>query len=387
MTRWPSHPVVSVIMASYNGAALIARTLASLSAQTFSDFEAIIVDDCSYDNTRELIRAHGDHRIRLIPLPANGGPVNARNIAVRHSRGRYVAALDQDDLCHPGRLAAQVAYLDRHSDVALLGTAVDILSEDGVCPSSAVPATTPLLIDWLTGIENPLVWSTVMLRREVVQALDPFTRPERVYAEDFDLYQRVRPFGSLARLDTPLVTYRRHAAGISKRFADQMQANATAVLSDRHRPLFGECAPMIARLIVDHMMEGIAVPDRATLEALGLALSRIQSDFLHRHEPDGQSLRLIRWETALRWRRVGRIALREGTLCVGDVLAVRPEHMGLGYAGMDELLWSGAIGVARRHRRNRPRRDSGSNRADGPSGSSTSLSASHSLADESEGKS
>ena len=380
-----ARPCVSVIMPTHDGADLIARTLACLSTQTLQNFEAVIVDDCSVDNTRELIRAHGDSRFHLIPLPKNVGPVEARNIAVSHARGRYIAGLDQDDLCHAERLSRQLAHLDAHPDIALLGTAVDILEEDGICSSTAVPATTPTLIDWLTGIENPLVWSTVMLRREVAEQLNPFMRPERIYAEDFDLYHRVRPFGKLARLDMPLVTYRRHGAGISRRFVERMQQSATDVLADRHRNVLADRASSVARLIVDHMMEGLPVPDRVTLEKLGQALSSIQHNFLISHEPDAESLRLIRWETALRWRRVGRIALREGTLCVADILAVRPDHLGLGYAGMHELLLSNAIGVARRHRRNRPRRDSGSKSADGPSGSSSSLSASHSTADESEG--
>ena len=73
-----------------------------------------------------------------------------------------------------------------------------------------------------------------MLRGEAARALLPFSRSERLYAEDFDLYQRLRPLGALARLDEPLVLYRQHAGGISKRYADTMRGAAMGVLAERH---------------------------------------------------------------------------------------------------------------------------------------------------------
>ncbi len=81
-------PTVSVIMAAYNGAAWLPETLQSLAAQTFPDFEVLVVDDCSTDDTRDLVASWPDARVRLIALGANGGPVRARNRAVAEARGR-----------------------------------------------------------------------------------------------------------------------------------------------------------------------------------------------------------------------------------------------------------------------------------------------------------
>ena len=92
-------PAVSVIMAAYNGADLLPATLATLQKQSFTDFEVIVVDDCSKDSTREVLRAWPDPRVRMIALAENGGPVRARNRAFAEARGRYIAGLDQDDLC------------------------------------------------------------------------------------------------------------------------------------------------------------------------------------------------------------------------------------------------------------------------------------------------
>ena len=344
-------PTVSVIMPAYNGAALIGETLASLRQQTFDDFEVIVVDDVSSDTTRDVVAAWPDPRVRLLCNERNGGPVIARNRGVGEARGRYIAALDQDDLCLPDRFARQVAFLDSHPDVALLGTAADILCDGVVSPSGYAPVTTPALLAWLTRIENPIVWSTVMMRSEAAHALKPFTRPEILYAEDFDLYHRVQPLGRIARLDAPLLHYRQHPGGVSKRFVERMRASAVQVLAEAHAPLFGERAAEVAGLIVRHNMGGEPVPDRAALVALGEAIGAIQTRFLRDHPVGADDRKLIRWETARRWGRIGRAGLRSGTLRLSDVVAVRPAHLGLGYAGLDALLWSGAIGGGRRARR------------------------------------
>ncbi len=340
-------PTVSVVMAAYNGAALIGETLASLAAQTLTDWEAIVVDDCSTDDTRSLVAGWPDPRVRLVALAENGGPVRARNRALAETRGRYVAGLDQDDLCLPDRFARQVAYLDAHPHVALLGTAVDFLKAGRVGPSTYSDTTTPALTGWLSWIGNPLVWSTAMVRGDVARALDPFTRPDILYAEDFDLYHRVRPYGEIARLDQVLLHYRQHEGGASQRFTERMEASATRVLAEAHAAVLGDEAISVARLLVTHHMGGRPVPDRATLRRLGDALATLQAAYLDRHRPSAADRRLIKWETARRWARIGRTGLRAGTLSVTDLVAVRPAHLGLGYAGPAALGWSRAVGLMR----------------------------------------
>ena len=340
-------PTVSVVTAAYNGAAWLPATLDSLRAQTFTDWEAIVVDDCSTDATRDVVRAWPDPRVRLVELDANGGPVRARNRGVAEARGRYIAALDQDDLCRPERFARQVAWLDRHPDAVLLATQVEFLRDGAVTPSTYPAVTSPGLIEWLLRIENPLVWSSAMIRTATARQLEPFTRPERLYAEDFDLYHRLARLGRVARLDDPLLLYRQHAGGASQRFTQTMRASAAAVLAERHAAALGDAAPAVAALLVAHVMGGEPVPDRTTLERLGAALANLQAAFLAERRPEGATRRLIKWETARRWSRIGRAGLRAGTLGVADVMAVRPPHLGLGYAGPAALTLHRAVGVAR----------------------------------------
>lgn len=350
-------PTISVLMATYNGATLVGETIASLQAQTFTDFELIVVDDCSTDDTPAVIAALADPRIRLIRSPVNRRVVLTRNAAFAEARGRYIAALDHDDLCHPDRFARQVAYLDAHPEIVLVGTAANVLSEGAILPSSLAPLSTPPVIEWLLRIENPLVWSSVMFRADAARQLDPFQRPELVYAEDFDLYHRISAYGGIARLDDELMTYRRHGGGASQTQADAMSGRAADVLAGVYASLFGDAAAETAHLIVRHVMSQQPVPDRATLVAVGDALVRLQDDFLAKHRPDPESRSLIRWETARRWARIGRAGLRTGTLKLGDATSVRPDHLGLGYAGIEELILSRIVGSVRAAQRRLTKRD------------------------------
>lgn len=106
-------PLVSIITPSYNSAAFIAQTIASVQAQTYRHWELLIVDDCSTDETPTLVRrlAQSDSRIKFHQLETNSGAGVARNTAVQRSIGRYLAFLDSDDLWQPDKLEKQVSFL------------------------------------------------------------------------------------------------------------------------------------------------------------------------------------------------------------------------------------------------------------------------------------
>lgn len=343
-----SDPAVSVLMAAYNGATLIEETLASLAAQSFGDFEVLVVDDCSTDDTRDVVRRWRDPRVRLIEASVNGGPVRARNIAFAAARGRYCAGLDQDDLCHPDRFSRQVAFLDAEPAIALVATAARVL-EDGTHHVSQLPAhTTPALVDWLLHVSNPLVWSSVMIRASAARELSVFGRSDVMFAEDFDLYHRLRHHGGIARIDDELTIYRAHAGGASQRHTARMVASARTVLLDVYQTILGDGAEAAATLIARHVLGNDPVPDRVTLSSLASALLDLQEAYIARHRPAREDYRLIRYQTARLWWRVCRRAVRSGTLPISDVLRLRPDHLGLGHASLDDIVMTGLVGSARR---------------------------------------
>lgn len=338
-----SEPVVSVVMAAYNGAALIGETLDSLWAQTFGDFEVVVVDDCSTDDTRELLAAIREPRLRVLHAEANGGPVRTRNHAARAARGRYLAGLDQDDICLPHRFARQVAFLDVNPAIVLVGATADILEAGAISRSAKAPVTTPRLVEWLLLIENPIVWSTTMTRRAALPAGE-FTRPDYLYAEDFDLYHRLSAVGGIARIDEALLRYRKHGGGVSQRYADTMHANATRVLAERYAREGIDRPDDSAGLVVRHLMQGLPAPDAATLARIGALVAALQAKFLATHTVSEDDLRRIRWETALRWGKIVRTALKAGTVSLAGAMRARVDHLGLGYTGIDELMTAGLRG-------------------------------------------
>lgn len=107
------NPVVTIVMPAYNSAATIEKSINSIIKQTYSNWELIIVDDCSTDNTIDIVRkrARQDKRIQSIKLEKNSGAGAARNRAIMESNGRYIAFLDSDDLWHPEKLKKQIGFM------------------------------------------------------------------------------------------------------------------------------------------------------------------------------------------------------------------------------------------------------------------------------------
>jgi teichuronic acid biosynthesis glycosyltransferase TuaG len=125
-------PLVSVITAAYNAEAFIAGTIASVQAQSLSDWEMLVADDASGDRTAPIVAAVAaeDDRVRLIRLPQNGGVARARNAALAAARGRFIAFLDSDDLWLPQKLERQVAFM-KAKEAAVSYTAFRRIDESG----------------------------------------------------------------------------------------------------------------------------------------------------------------------------------------------------------------------------------------------------------------
>ncbi len=117
-------PQITVAMPAYNAAAHIQEAMDSILAQSFEDFELLVVDDGSTDNTLAIAQAVGDKRVRVERLPANKGRATARNMALGRARGRYLAWMDADDLSMPQRLEAQHAFLEAHPQIHICGGGV-----------------------------------------------------------------------------------------------------------------------------------------------------------------------------------------------------------------------------------------------------------------------
>ena len=202
------HPRVSVIMAVYNGGRYLREAIDSVVSQDSRDFEFVIVDDCSTDDTPAIVASYGDPRIVCIRNEQNAGQTPSLNRALRAARGEYVARIDADDAYRPGKLAKQVAYLDAHPDVAVCGTAAVKFDGEGRDFGVFTPPVRPEDVDFTIHYRVPVCHVSVMMRRDAVLACGGYDERYR-YAADFALWSALLKRGHrIANLPERLMKYR-----------------------------------------------------------------------------------------------------------------------------------------------------------------------------------
>ncbi|WP_119293256.1 glycosyltransferase family 2 protein [Azohydromonas sediminis] len=207
-------PSVTVLMPAYNAERYVAEAARSILEQTWRDFELLVIDDGSTDGTLKALQALDDRRLRIERNPGNLGLIATLNRGLELARGRYVARMDADDVAQPRRLEMQLTYLEAHPDIAVLGTAVDLIDNVGRRFSGLRYPTDPTAIRALLIEECCLVHPTVVFRRDVVRAVGGYD-PQARHAEDYDLWLRLADRHRLANLDEPLLSYRIHPAQVS----------------------------------------------------------------------------------------------------------------------------------------------------------------------------
>jgi len=223
-------PDVSVVMANYNGRAFLGAAIRSLQAQTLQDWELLFVDDGSNDDSldRAGYFARDDKRIRLIEQRTNAGPAAARNSAIAHARGRWIAILDSDDLMAPRRLE----YLCRRAEAdgaTIVADNLAIFSDEAQAARSFLPPRFARSAQWI-GLATYIASNCLYSRMPDLGYLKPlisarhlcpsrFLYDERLrIGEDYELMTRILASGLRLRLDPQaLYYYRKHTASFSHR--------------------------------------------------------------------------------------------------------------------------------------------------------------------------
>jgi len=212
-------PVISVLLPVYNAERYVAEAISSILTQTFTDFELIIINDGSTDNSGNVIKQFKDQRIILVEQN-NQGLATSLNNGLKIAKGRYIARQDNDDVSAPDRFQKQVEYLEKHPGIGLLGTAALIVDENNKetgrfhqHPLSSHELKYFLLFD------NPFVHSSVMIRRTVMQQVGTYYTGKQ-YFEDYNLWSAIARVSGVANLPDKLVRYREVSQGMSKTTED-----------------------------------------------------------------------------------------------------------------------------------------------------------------------
>lgn len=213
---------VSVLMPCFDAAETVEAALQSLSEQSLSDYEVIVVDDGSMDDTATILKtwARKDPRIIVYSQP-HSGIVAALNTGLEHCHALYVARMDADDLSHPQRLEKQVSFLEEHRDIDLVGCLVECFPQENVRQGFR------LYTQWMNSlveeehiareifIESPFAHPSVVFRREVVEQLGGYQ--DRGWAEDYDLWLRMFLAGKrFAKLPEVLLMWREHPGRLTR---------------------------------------------------------------------------------------------------------------------------------------------------------------------------
>lgn len=225
-----STPAVSVLMPVYNAGRFLVTAIDSILAQTFSDFELIAIDDGSRDNSAKVLAelAARDQRIRVF-TQENQGIVVTLNRALELARAPLVARMDADDVSRPDRFAKQIAYLQRHPEIAAVSGALDYIDENSTYLRTAAFPTLPAAIADELSYRSCVLHAAVMARTAVLRSVGGYRRHVQ-YAEDYDLFLRISEVAQIANLPDVLYSVRLHPVTIS---AQHTVAQELAVLAAR----------------------------------------------------------------------------------------------------------------------------------------------------------
>lgn len=231
-TRPARQPAISVVMPVYNCQKYLAESIESILSQTFGDFELIIVDDGSTDQSLPIARRYAkwDERIRIISRP-NTGIVGALNDGIEAARADIIARMDGDDISYPRRFEVQMNHMRAHPECVLLGTRVMLVDEECQPICEWAKETTHEEIE-RAHFEHrwPMVHPTCMMRRREVLEIGGY-RQKYFTQEDVDIFLRLAERGRIANVPEILLSYRQHFHSICFQHS-QLQREIRAALFD-----------------------------------------------------------------------------------------------------------------------------------------------------------
>lgn len=203
-------PQVSILMPVYNTAPYLREAMDSMLSQTFTDFELIVLDDCSPDNAEEIIDTYDDSRIIRYRGEKNVGLSNVLNVGVGMAQGKYIARMDSDDISMPNRLKVQVDYLETHPEIDLVSVGMQLF---GSKEEVWIRDLNPEKVKINALFHSPVLHASSMWRKESFENHGLRFAQEMVPAEDYDMWTRALLKGMrLVNLPDVLYQYRIHGS-------------------------------------------------------------------------------------------------------------------------------------------------------------------------------
>jgi|GEM_PF-780260 len=231
-------PLVSVLMAVHNGGEYLKPAIDSVLAQTLGDFEFVIVEDCSTDDSFFVLASYGDSRLRIVRNDQNLGLTKSLNVGLELARGRYVARMDADDICVENRLERQVRHLES-GGISLTCSNVFQIDAAGNQTGQTFRAYDRASILWHLMFDGYMFHPTLMWNREEVKDSVGGYDERFVTAQDFDFTWRVATALPVGGLEEPLLYYRMHGENITSKKRSSQRELALGESKKRIREMLG----------------------------------------------------------------------------------------------------------------------------------------------------
>lgn len=228
-------PKISVVIPTYNAAVFLNRAVQSVNAQTYRDFEIIIADDGSDDETAAAVERVSN--CRYFKIPHSGLPAAARNFGVQQAQSEYIAFLDSDDVWLPDKLRVQSQILDVDSEIGLVCSNALVTTNNNPCSGEVYlkpgQGKTGKVLKELVK-DNFIITSTVLMRRDLFRSAGGFSEEPWLRAlEDYDLWLRVAASSAIHYVEEPLAFYRYSSASLSRSAHESHHWRAMADIFDR----------------------------------------------------------------------------------------------------------------------------------------------------------
>jgi len=222
------NPIISVLMPVFNGEKYLKKSIDSIVNQTFKNFELIIINDGSSDNTLNIVNSYSDNRIRIINNKKNIGIVRSLNKGISTTRGKYIARLDSDDLSNLDRLQKQLFFLENNFDFGLVGSWVEVINENGKSLDLWKINLSSEEIYYNLIFYNCIIHSSVMFRKEILKKIGLY-REECALVEDYDLWNRISKNYKIFIISEFLVKFRVFPESLSMKNKDLQDKNTKLV--------------------------------------------------------------------------------------------------------------------------------------------------------------
>lgn len=218
-------PRVTVLMPVYNAELYVSEAVASVLQQTYADYELLIIDDGSTDNTLQKLMMFDDHRIRIVKNETNMGLVHTLNRGIQLAQGEFIARMDGDDVSLPHRLERQVFYMDHHPEIGMCGSLVQLIHSGEVWALPQDPNEIKVLLMFHCTFVHP----SVMIRRGLLLDHGIYYDSRYAHAEDYDLWVRLAEVSRLTNIQEVLLQYRQHDTQVSHVHKDAQHKNADRI--------------------------------------------------------------------------------------------------------------------------------------------------------------